>query len=495
MIRFFKEKMKKGTKRKILFISLGIILLLGITAFILAKTGVFVKQFKNIIELELTKALNREVTIEKIEGGIFDSIDLVNVRIASKKDEQGSWNIIDFINSLPVAENSVFPEKLPITVSKGLIGIKDSKKKFNSYFRDIYGNLEFVGQGKLSVKAGSKSFSSKKTNLYVDGLVDLKNKISALIVTGKDLELSHYAGYALTYLPADKTGKLFIEAGKFDLTVKISDDISSGVSAEFLIKNGEARFADFKAVLSGIVSEISLTKESIKIKNFASVLKNSSITARGEIKNAFEGKPEGKVSVYLNRADLADFNEEEIFKGLNPAGICNAGITIEGVFASPAINVFANVRDLRISGVKTENNELVLRYKDKKAVIESLKIYAFDGMAGLSGNYDVIKNYLSLNGAASDMQFGEICNMVGIPGAAGKAAFSIEAKGLLNNITIASKVSVKKAAYVSGSLGDITGDLLFHKNNKLKVSAVSTEKLGIQTVFTFEKNKAFRDEF
>ena len=36
--------MKKGTKRKILFIFLGIFFLLGIIAFTLAKTGVFVKQ-------------------------------------------------------------------------------------------------------------------------------------------------------------------------------------------------------------------------------------------------------------------------------------------------------------------------------------------------------------------------------------------------------------------------------------------------------------------
>ncbi|MFH1074820.1 MAG: translocation/assembly module TamB domain-containing protein [Candidatus Firestonebacteria bacterium] len=531
--------MKKGTKRKILFIALGIILLLGITAFILAKTGVFVKQFKSIIEIELTKALNREVIIEKIEGGIFDSIDLINVRIASKKeikdgvliaidkvsvkynfrdiilnkkqvieslkgielirpsvliekDEQGSWNIIDFINSLPVAENPVFPEKLPITVSKGLIGIKDSKKKFNSSLRNIYGSMKFTGQGKVSIKAGSKSFSSRKTNIYVDGLIDLKNKTNALILTGSDLELSHYAAYALTYLPPDKNEILSVKDGKFDFLAKIS---SEDISADLLIKKGEVGFKHLKTGLSGIISEISLSKESIKIKKFASIFKNSSIIAKGEIKNAFEGKPEGKLSVYLNRADLSDLGEEEIFKGLNPSGICNAGITIEGLFASPSVNVFANVRALRIAGFKTDNNELVLRYKDKKAVIENLKINAFDGLAKLSGSYDLDKDNLSLAGNASDMQFGEIFNTVGISGATGKAFFSIEAKGPLRDLTISSKVNVKKAALVSGALGDITGSLLFYGSNKLRVNVISAEKISMQTVFTFEKNKTFTDGF
>ena len=216
--------MKKGTKRKIFYTALGIIFLLGLTVFTLAKTGVFVRQFKNIIETELSKNLNREVTIGKIEGGIFDSIDLINVRIASKKElkdgtiividkvsvkynfndivfrkkqvieslkgielirpslliennEQGSWNIIDFINSLPVAENQVFPEKLTITVSKGLIGITDSKKKFNSSFRDIYGRVNFLGQGKVSVKSGMKSFSSKKPTFILTAFLILKTRI------------------------------------------------------------------------------------------------------------------------------------------------------------------------------------------------------------------------------------------------------------------------------------------------------------------------------
>ncbi|OGF48117.1 MAG: hypothetical protein A2231_09120 [Candidatus Firestonebacteria bacterium RIFOXYA2_FULL_40_8] len=538
--------MKKGTKRKILFITLGILLLLGLTAFILAKTGVFVKQFKNIIEVELTKALNREVTIEKIEGGIFDSIDLINVRIASNKEikdgvlividkvsvkysfsdiifnkkqvieslkgieiirpsilvektDQGTWNIIDFINSLPVAENTVLPEKLPITVSKGLIGIKDSKKKFNSSFREIYGSLEFIGGGKLSLKAGAKSFSSKKTNLYVDGIVDLKKKTNALVITGSNLDLSHYAGYALSYLPPDKTEKLMVKDGKFDFVVKLADEFSagtgtsSGINADIFIRNGEVSFKDFKAGLSGIMSEVTLTPKGIKIKKFASVLKNSSITARGEIKNIFEGKPEGKLSIYLNRAELADFREEEIVKGLGLSGTCNAGIIIEGVFDSPAVNIFANVRDLRVAGVRTDNNELVIKYKDKKAVIENLKINAFDGLAKLSGSYDVSKNYLSLSGDASDMQLREIFNTVGIPGAKGKASFTIEAKGPIKDLTIASKISAKKAALVSGALGDITGSLLFYGNNKLRVNIVSTEKLAMQTVFTFENNKTHTD--
>jgi len=350
--------MKKGTKRKIFYTALGIIFLLGLTVFTLAKTGVFVRQFKNIIETELSKNLNREVTIGKIEGGIFDSIDLINVRIVSKKElkdgtiividkvsvkynfndivfrkkqvieslkgielirpslliennEQGSWNIIDFINSLPVAENQVFPEKLTITVSKGLIGITDSKKKFNSSFRDIYGRVNFLGQGKVSVKSGMKSFSSKKTNLHLDGIFDLKNKNKALVISGNDLELAHYGAYALTYLPPDKAGKIFIKDGKFDLMVNISEELS----ADLLVKKGEVGFADFKAGLSGIMSEVALTEKNLKIKKFASVLKDSAITAKGDIKNAFEENPEAKLSIYVNRASLGDLPERTFLRG------------------------------------------------------------------------------------------------------------------------------------------------------------------------------------
>ncbi|MEI6845521.1 MAG: hypothetical protein WCK36_00575, partial [Candidatus Firestonebacteria bacterium] len=530
--------MKKGTKRKIFYTALGIIFLLGLTVFTLAKTGVFVRQFKNIIETELSKNLNREVTIGKIEGGIFDSIDLINVRIASKKElkdgtiividkvsvkynfndivfrkkqvieslkgielirpslliennEQGSWNIIDFINSLPVAENQVFPEKLTITVSKGLIGITDSKKKFNSSFRDIYGRVNFLGQGKVSVKSGMKSFSSKKTNLHLDGIFDLKNKNKALVISGNDLELAHYGAYALTYLPPDKAGKIFIKDGKFDLMVNISEELS----ADLLVKKGEVGFADFKAGLSGIMSEVALTGKNLKIKKFASVLKNSAITAKGDIKNAFEENPEAKLSIYVNRASLGDLAGEDFFKGLNVSGICNAGIMVEGLLSSPAINVFANVRDLNIGGFKSENNEFVLRYKDNRTVIETLKINAFDGLAKLSGNYDNKNNYLFLFGNAVDMQFGEILDAAGIAKASGKAAFSLEIKGPLEDLSVASKVTVKKAALLSGSLGEITGDLLFYKNNKLKVNAVSTEKLRMQSVFTFENKKTYADGF
>lgn len=525
--------MKKGTKRKILFISLSIILLLGITAFILAKTGVFVKQFKNIIEIELTKALNREVTIEKIEGGVFDSIDLINVRVAAKKEnndgniiviekvsvkyslkdiifnkkeiidslkgielirpsilleknDDGTWNIEEFINSLPIAVNSPLPEKLSVSIARGLISIKDSKKKFNSAVREIYGNLEFIGAGRVSLKLGSKSFSSKKTNLYFDGIFDIKNKTNTVIVDGKDLSLVHYASYGLSYLekpPAEFT------AGTFDLQVKVADNMT----ADVLIKNGEAKIEGLKTALTGIISNLTFTKENVLINRFAASLKNASITGKGEIVNYLAAEPEGKLKLYVNGADLSDYSQEDFMAGVFPDGICNAGITVEGKLSSPAVSVFANAKNLRLAGVKTDNNDLILKYKAGKVDIESLKIYAFDGIARLSGKYDIGKDSLALNGEAAEMNAGGIFNLAGIPGAAGKAAFSFEVKGPLKNLTIASKVKIKKMVLQSGNLGEITSDLLFFDNGKLRVNAVSSEKLTMNALFTFKDNKAYTE--
>lgn len=530
--------MKKGTKRKILFISLGIIFLLSATAFTLAKTGFFVKQFKSIIEAELTKALNREVTIERIEGGIFDSIDLVNVRIASNKEvkdgllvvidkisikynfkdivfnkkkvleslkgiefvrpsllmektEQGTWNIADFVNSLPESKNQVFPSGLPVTISKGLIGIKDSKKKFNSSIRDINGRIDFSKDGKFFVKIGSKGFSSKKTNLYIDGITDLKNKTSALVITGRDLELSHYAAYVLLHLPGLENYQIAVKEGKFDILANFSDTFS----VDLHLKNGGIYFAGLKTGFTGIMSDISFTKESLKIKKFASVLKNnSSVTAKGEIRNLFKGEPEGKVNIFLNQLELADFGAEKIFKGLNPSGICNAGIILEGPFSSPSVNVFANVRDLRLAGFRTDNNDLVIKYKNKKAVIEKLKINAFDGFANLTGTYDFGSDNLLLAGNALDVQLAEFFNFAGVPGAKGKAAFALEIKGPFKDIKISSKFMAKKVSLVSGALGDITGNLFFEKK-KLNLSINSTENISMQTVFTFGNDKIYADGY
>jgi len=525
--------MKKGAKRKILFFSLGIIVLLGITAFILAKTGVFVKQFKNIIEIELTKALNREVTIEKIEGGVFDSIELINVRIAAKKeikdgnliviekvsvkysfkdiilnkkqiidslkgvelirpsllmekDDQGAWNLEDFINSLPVTEKTLLPEKLTISVSKGLVGIKDGKKKFNSAFRDIYGNIEFIGAGKISFKAASKSYSSKKTNLFVDGIFDAKNKTSTVIIDGKDLDLAHYSSYAFAHMqkpPAE------IMAGTFDFQVKLSDN----VTAEVLLKNGEAKIEGLKAGLTGIISQLTFTKESVVINKFAATLKNASITGKGEINNYLAGDPEGKLKIYINGADLSDFSQEEFMAGVFPAGICSAGMTVEGKFSSPVFSVVANARNLRLAGIKTDNNEMVLKYKNDRIDIESLKIYSFDGIAKLSGKYDLKKDALSLSGEAAEMQAKGIFDLAGVPGATGKAAFTFEVKGPLKNLIIASKVRVNKMTLQSGNLGEITSDLLFFDNGKLRVNAVSSEKITMNALFTFQNGRTFTD--
>ena len=523
--------MKKGTKRKILFIFLGIIILLGIIAFTLAKTGVFVKQFKNIIEIELTKALNREVTIEKIEGGVFDSIELINVRISAKKEikdgniiviekvsvkysfkdiifnkkqiieslkgieltrpsllleknDEGTWNLEEFINTLPAAGKSPLPEKLAISVSKGLISIKDSKKKFNSAFRDINGSIEFIGGGRFSVKAGSKSYSSKKTNLYVDGIFDVKNKTNTVIIDGKDLDLAHYSSYALSYLkkpPAEMTG------GTFDFQARLSDLMT----ADVLIKNGEAKLEGLKTGLTGIISQLSFTKESVVIQKFAGSLKNASLTGRGEINNYLTEEPEGKLRVYVNGADLSDFSQEDFMAGIFPAGICNAGISVDGKFSSPSVSIFANIRSLRLAGVKTDKNELVLKYKNGRFDIETLRIYAFGGVARLSGKYE--KDALKLSGDAADMQAGGIFDLAGIPGASGKAAFTFEAKGPLNNLIIASKVKINKMTLQSGNLGEITSDLLFFDNGKLRVNAVSSEKITLNALFTFKNGKAYAE--
>ena len=43
---------------------------------VLDKTGILVSSFKPLVQLELGKALKREVSVARIEGGIFSNITL-----------------------------------------------------------------------------------------------------------------------------------------------------------------------------------------------------------------------------------------------------------------------------------------------------------------------------------------------------------------------------------------------------------------------------------
>lgn len=291
----------KRKAKKILIIIFCVFLALFITAFILAKTGVFVKQFKNIIQAELSKALNREVTIESIEGGVFDSITLNNVRIASNKeikdgmliviekvtinysfkdiifnkkeiidslksihikkpsifvedDKDGSWNIQKFLESINTDKQMASNLKTKIYIVKGLVGFKDNKKKFNSSIRDIFGDISFDDNNNLLVNLKAKGFKSKKFNLFVAANVNLTDKKYSITLKGNSFQLPHYAAYGLLFLK-DKSN-LNILDGAVDFSLLIDEN----VAGNFEIKKGVASIEGLKDNITDISSNLKLEK-------------------------------------------------------------------------------------------------------------------------------------------------------------------------------------------------------------------------------------------
>lgn len=513
--------------RKILVVLSFVLLLLFLSIFILAKTGILVKGFKNIIQSELSKVLDREVTIESIEGGIFNNITLNNVRIASKKDlkdgtiiviekltvnysfkdiilnkkniiesiksiqikkpfinientPSGSWNIIDFIESLKSEKQTAFPFKCRIDIYSGLIGFKDNKKKYNSVVKHIFGSINFTDDNCLLLDFKCKSFGSKKFNLYVKGNVNLENSKYYIEVKGVNVNLPHYANYIKLNLQEED--KINFIGGEVNFSLNIQDGISGNAS----IRNGSISIKGLNENIVNLSTELELKDNTLFLNKFVGFLKGASLSGNGNISD-FKN-PQVNINLYVSHINLGDLVSLGLIKDLELQGTGFANFVIRGKLPDITIlsnSSFSNIRVLDATIDKVEN---ILKYEGNVLKILRCKINAFEGISNLTGVINFKEKNVDIKGESTDIDVNNIFSIFKFHDLTGKANLTHKISGSFDNLSIISKADFKELFLKRGEIGELNGDLRFFNSNKLQVNLYN-DKLNIKGLFTFFKDR------
>ncbi|MFH1824673.1 MAG: translocation/assembly module TamB domain-containing protein [Candidatus Firestonebacteria bacterium] len=517
----------KKKPRKILIVLVSVFLILFLSIFILAKTGVLVKSFKNIIQSELSKALNREVTIESIEGGIFNNITLNKVRIASKKElkdgtiiviekltinyslkdiifnkksiiesiksiqikkpfiniedtSSDSWNILEFIESLKSEKQTAFPFKCKINVYSGLIGFKDNKKKFSSSIKHIYGNIDFAENSKMLLDFKCKSFGSKRFNLYVKGNAGLEDNKYYIEVKGSNVNIPHYANYIN---PALSGAWVNFVSGEADFSLKFKDDISGEAS----IKNTSISLKNINENINNISGELKLKDNALFLSKFVGFLKSCSLSGHGFMSDFKE--PSINLNLYVNHINLEDLVSLGLIKNLKLKGSGFANFVIKGKLPDMTILSNSNFNNLKISEVNIDKVDNILKYENNVIKILRCKANAFEGVNNLAGTINLKEKTMNIKGESTDININKVFSIFKFYDLTGKASLTHQISGGLDNFIINSKIKLKELFVKKGEIGELQGNLSFFDKNKLKVDLYGQNKLDAKGMFAFFKDK------
>jgi len=441
------------TLKKITIITAASAAFLVLLAFALLKTGVLTGSIKSAAEREAKKATGKEITIGRVELGLYNTVTLrdVTVPVGAVKDERGVFAEIGGVILRLSLADIITGKKNPVEalstviIDKPRILVERSGGTVNAaYFMESLGNTGAVTAAKASfpeiplpvskllIENGTITYSDKDANVstevsMIKGSVGLsaKNRSLKVFLSGKtrpsikrDLSVGGEYFFDKSFFTGSAVGKnsdvsyfvsLFapkgpyeIKSGQFSFDVKVSGkepdiskmDIKGALSmrgAVISLKNGPE--------FTGVSGDISLDNNKAELLG----LDFSVYGGRGRIKGlAYEvmKRPRFEINMRVDSVDL---------QSVNPAmnGKMSALFDISGNTENIKAGGTVSSASALISGVPVQNFAALIRFGDNKAQLTGIKgsvmggnldgsIIAFAGRDGkINGNITLKKADLS----------------------------------------------------------------------------------------------------
>lgn len=487
--------------KKKIFILLIIHAIFFLGIFSVAKSGLLVKGVKNNLESELSKALNKKVTIGRIEGGIFNSITLYNVRIS---------------NAEGVIANKSIEQHLEITIEKvsieySIFDIIFRKKEVLESIKDIkLIKPEFI-LNKNEKKEILATFDKASIKLSDNGLLDTVsgiiriNKIKTYNVSMADTEISFKYTPNLLNISEIKSnifgGSFFgnididINSGSLNGKASLNNAGISKISDTFFMKknsmllidskprgflninfsitgtnskpeiNGDADITDIRIRDGRVPSQ----KISFNYSDFKLNLKSE--TGNKELNTFFDinfknkeilGSVQIRKYEIRNIIDLVSINHKDI------SGLLNADFRIKGDLESPlgTVNGNLSINDFKLK--KFGLNKLYTDLSINNNVLTVARFISSQSEGGyISGNglFD-LKNIDPISAKFE----GKKINIAGlpfgakaIPNLAGLTNFKVTINGRISEPEIRVSVSSNRLIINETSKVSINGEFLFNK--------------------------------
>ena len=400
---------------KVILLSL---LLIPLTTFsTLQAEGVFDLRdnLKGVLEHQLSKLLQQEVTIGEIKGNIYNHIILHDVTVKSRtaltekvllftpkvevdyslkriladrlnvlphlrrvaihepfialsRDQDGNWEGITKVSGNGVAKQVELPESLEVRVvgGRGLYtdyrGFGPIKKDFllKTELRQINGLLE-IKDGDLNVTLGAELPGQVRYNtLLLSGKVGLKEPTMQLKLSTKDLDLKTWGRYMLPINFAH------LHRGQADIALLLDKPKggSANLVAELKLTETILELPTIsKRFLYGVKGGVRITDNTIFLQNLSGYLDGSPVHINGPIYN-YRAQKNLRLDLTMKEVELAKLPDYLVFRVLD-----NFPSKLGGKF-DMQLAIRGTPKDLRLSS-KVESKQLNF-YSYKLAAVKAV---------------------------------------------------------------------------------------------------------------------------
>lgn len=397
-----------------LSILLGSVLLLVGGFWLLSSSGLVANRFKPQLERELSTALNRSVTIDRIEGGLFDRVVLRNMRISNRtagteslditiqrvvvqyslwdilvrkrplaeslyqiqlihplirfeRTPEGKWLGPD-LASLPLgglAAGPAAPAPLlpPIKLSllAGEVRVQDGPRSMS--LKNLKGLLNLRDPSAARLFLSGRTDPGRRQNVRLSGLLDLTQGTYRLGLNAAKLQLGAWGRVFKLSEWAD------MQSGQADLNLKLvsrepSDrDWLPGMSVSGRAVLYDLAFATrlLPVPIQNVFGVVSLEDRDLNLKNLQAVVGKTSWSAQGRIENLRAPRLHIRVqSQDLNLSDLTEVVPK--FRQLRTTGSGQAAILIKGPAADLNVTGTFNLPEGQVGRLAIRKFEVISKY-------------------------------------------------------------------------------------------------------------------------------------
>lgn len=501
-------------------ISLGVLtLIIGSLVsglWLISSSGLVTNRFKPQLESELSKALSRQVSVNKMEGGLFDRVVLKGVTIATPSQpdslaitiervvvQYSLWDIL--IRKRPLAESLHQielirpliefkrspqgkwhgPELLTGSVNHMVAGpatpafttlpaikvmLYDGQIKLTNDIETasvmkLKGLLNLRDPNAARLYLSGQTEGSRRHNVRLSGILDLTANAFRLNLDAKKIELR----------PIERVIKIAedfeIASGQSDLALEINsraaetDDLIHGAetTGQMVLYDVAIKTRFMDELIRDIYGVADLKNKDLELKKLQAILGTTTWSASGEIKNL--NQPWLDIKVQSERLELADFLQTfPRLKRLNTSGAGEATIYVKGKLPHIAATANLKMAKGKIGQLRIRNFESLSRYQAGELKLLQAKGVVARGWVEGQGKISLPANQkeparLWFVGRANDLELQDISSLAGIDNVHGVIDGEVTLSGRLNTPRLIARVKSKQLELYGNRLEKIDGTL------------------------------------
>ncbi len=477
-------------------------------------SGMVANRFKPDIERELSKALNRPVVIERLEGGIFDRVVLRHVTIGApasdaksleitiervvvryslwdilvkkkaladglreiqlirplirfERDAQGQWhhpNLIAWTNPDDPSKLTTIPP-IKVTLTQGEIRFSDPKR--TTSLHHVRGMLNLKDPTQVPLYLSGRTDSQRLQNVKVSGELNLNRRQFRVGLSAEHIRLR----------PVERLAQVssFFEVMDGEATVSLKaasretrpNDLIPGVDVrgKLILENCELATSVIKEPLKGLYGVTVWDNDRITLKNMQALLGKTVWLAHGQVEHLKD--PFISIKVQSDHLKLSDLVGTFPKLGqLKTVGEGSAVILIKGTVPDLVATATIRLANGKIGQMPIKNFESICKYTKGELKLLLAKGIVAHGTAEGQGKIVFSEDTrrspsLEFKLRGQNLEMGELASLFKFTALRGTANAELMVNGTLEEPTLRGDVDAASIRAGQNEFKNIKGTVLY----------------------------------